>query len=66
MGKLIFNGGKSTTKKLSKVQKSIDKFLTKHSGNLSKHNHSKLRKLFKKRAKALSNATGMKIHSLFD
>ena len=66
MEKLIFNGSKRSIKKLSKVQNSIDKFLKKHPKELSKRGHRKLRKLLKKRAGALSKATGMKVHSLFD
>ena len=66
MQKLIFNGDKKALKRLSKTQSSIDKFLKKHPGTLSKRNHSTLRKLLNRRAKDLSNATGMKIHSLFE
>lgn len=66
MKTLEFSGSKRSIKRLSKVQKSIDRFLKSHSGQLSKHNHSRLRRLLKKRTKALSKATGMKIHSLFD
>ena len=66
MKTLIFNGGRRSIKRLSKVQRSIDGFMKAHPGNLSKRNHSTLRKLLKKRAKALSKATGMQVHSLFD
>lgn len=66
MKKLVFNGNKRSIKHLSKVQKSVDKFLKKHPGELTKHGHKTLRKLLSKRAKALSKATGMKVHSLFD
>lgn len=66
MQKLIFNGDKKALKRLSKTQSSIDKFLKKHPGQMSKRNHSTLRKLLNRRAKDLTNATGMKIHSLFE
>lgn len=66
MKELVFSGGKRSIKKLSKVQKSIDKFLKKNPRNLNKRGHKTLRKLLKKRAKALSNATGMKVYSIFD
>ena len=66
MHKLIFKDDKKALKRLSKTQRSIDKFLKKHPGEMSKRNHSTLRKLLNKRAKDLSNATGMKIHSLFE
>lgn len=52
--------------KLFKVQKSIDKFLKRHPSNLSRHGHKTLRRMLNNRAKALSKASGMKIHSLFD
>lgn len=66
MGTLIFNGGKQSIKRVSKVQRSIDGFLKAHPGTLRKHDHSTLRRLLKKRAKVLSKATGMQVHSLFD
>lgn len=66
MAKLIFNGGKRSVKRLSKVQNSIDGFLKSHPGSLNKQSHSQLDRLLKKRAKALSKATGMKIHSICD
>ena len=66
MKQLLFNGNKRSVKHLSRVQKTIDRFLKSHPGNLNKHDHKKLRRLLNKRAKALSKATGMKIHSLFD
>lgn len=64
--KLLFKGSKRSIKKLSKVQRSINKFLSKNTGELTKRKHKKLRRLLNKRAGALSAATGMKIHSLFD
>ena len=66
MKQLIFNGNKRSAKRLSRVQKTMDRFLKSHPGNLSKREHKKLRRLLNKRAKALSKATGMKVHSLFD
>ena len=66
MGKLIFNGGNRSVKRLSKVQNSIDGFLKSHPGSLNKRSHSQLDRLLKKRAKALSKATDMKIHSICD
>ncbi len=66
MNKLVFNGSKHSIRKLSKVQKSIDGFLKKNPSKLSNKGHKMLRKLLNKRANALSKATGMKIHSLFD
>ena len=66
MFELKFNNNKKALKKLSKVECSIDKFLKKHPKSLSNKEHKKLRKLLKSRAFALSNATDLKIHSLFD
>lgn len=66
MSKLIFNGSKGSIKKLSRVQKSIDKFLAKNKGELSRRGHATLKRLLNKRSKALSKATGTKIHSIFE
>lgn len=66
MKQLVFNGSKRSIRNLSKIQKSIDGFLKRHPGELSKHGHKTLRKLLGKRANALSKATGKKVHSLFD
>ena len=66
MGKLVFKDDKKALKNLSKAQGNIDKFLKKHPGDLTDRQHKQLRKLFSKRASALSDATGLKIHSLFD
>lgn len=64
MGMLTFTGNKRSMKRLSKVQNSIDKFLKNKPKRLNKRDHATLSRLLKKRAKALSKATGMKIHSV--
>lgn len=66
MLKLKFSNNKRAIRKLSKVQNSIDKFVKKYPKEFTKRQHRKFRKLLNKRAKALSGATGMKIHSIFD
>ena len=66
MPELKFKDDKKALRKLSRVQNKIDKFISKRPGEMSNRDHIKLRKLLKNRAKALSNATGMEIHSLFD
>lgn len=66
MTKLVFKDDKRALKRLAKTQTTIDKFLKKHPGELSKRGHSTLRKLLNRRASDLSKATGMKIHSLFE
>lgn len=63
---LVFKNDKKATRRLGRAQKAIDKFTGKHKGELSKRGHKKLRRLLSRRADALSKATGMKIHTLFD
>ena len=65
MHKLIFKDNKKAIRKLAKVQKHIDIFARRHSKKLSKGQHIVLRQLLRKRAKALSKATGMKIYPPF-
>lgn len=66
MPKLLFKDDKKALDRLTKVQSEIDKFSKKHPGSLNDKEHKELRTLLSKRASALSEATGMKIHSLFD
>ena len=66
MGKLIFTGSPRSINRVAKVQHRIDRFCKSHPGKLNKHDHAKLGRLLKKRAKALSKATGMQIHSICD
>ena len=66
MFELIFKDDKKALKRLSKAQSAVEKFSKKHSGTFSKKEHKKFRKLLNNRALALSEATAMKIHSLFD
>lgn len=66
MPKLIFNGSKRSINKLAKIDDKINNFLKKHPKKFNRSESKKYRKLSKKHAKALSKATGMKIHSLFD
>ena len=66
MGKLIFRDDKKALDRLSKAQNAIDSFSKAHPGKLTKRQHSKFRGLLSERAAALSEATGMKIHSIFD
>ena len=63
---LNFLDNKRAIRQLNRVQKSVDKLLKSQPKQLSKRQHIKLKKLLNKRAKALSRATGMKIHSIFD
>lgn len=66
MFELKFKDDKKALKRLAKVEKKIDKFHKSNSKDMTKRQHKKHRKLLKKRADALSDATGIKIHSLFD
>lgn len=67
MGVLDFSkASKRSMKKLSKVSSSIDKFCKKHPKKMTSRQHKKMRKLLNKRASALSDCLGVKVHSLFD
>lgn len=68
MKKLSFHSLKSKKAlwQLSTAEKRVNLFLEKHPDNLKKHQHAVLRRLLKKRAKAMSKATGFPIHSIFD
>ena len=64
--KLKFKDDPAAIERLSKAQDAIDKYAKKHPGNLNEKEHIEFAKLLNERASALSEATGMKIHSLFD
>ena len=66
MLELKFKEDKKALKKLEKAQRRVDKYSKKSYDNMSKRERKKLRKSLNKRADALSKATGMKIHSLFE
>ena len=66
MFELKFKNDKKALEKLSKAEKNIDNFLKKHQKSLNKQEHKEFKKLLNNRASALSEATGLKIHSLFD
>jgi|GEM_PF-5048061 len=67
MGKLDFSkASKSSLTKLSKISAAIDGFCKKHPKNLTGRQHKKLRGMLSKRASALSECLGVKVHSLFD
>ena len=56
---------KRKLRKLTKADNAVSKYAKSHKA-MNKRHHKKFRKLLKKRAAAMSNATGIKIHSLFD
>ena len=65
MGKLKFRNDEAALKRLSNAQSAIDNYSKSHK-KMNKKEHAEFRKLLSNRASALSDATGMKIHSLFD
>ena len=64
--KLKFRDDPAAIERLSKAQDAIDKYAKEHPGNLNEKEHKEFGKLLNERASAHSEATGMKIHSLFD
>ncbi|MCF2554395.1 hypothetical protein [Faecalicatena contorta] len=66
MLELKFRDDKSALKKLARAQRKVDKYVSKHPGKLNARERKKLGKKLNGRAKALSRATGMEIHSLFE
>lgn len=66
MKKLQFKNDEKAINRLSKAQSAIDEYSASHPNELSEKEHKEFRKLLNERADALSEATGMKIHSLFE
>ena len=66
MAELKFRDDPAVQARLAKAQQAIDDFVASHSKNLNAEEHAELRALLSERADALSEATGSKIHSLFD
>lgn len=66
MKKLKFRDDDAAMERLSRVQSEIDDYASSHPGELSEEEHLEFRELLSERAAALSEATGMKIHSIFD
>lgn len=66
MSKLRLKNDEVAIERLSEAQSAIDDYLNTHPNRFSEEEHSEFRGLLSERATALSEATGMKIHSLFD
>lgn len=66
MRKLKFNDDAAAQERLAKVQDAINDYSKSHTNEFSEKEHSEFRALLNERADALSEATGMKIHSLFE
>lgn len=64
--KLKFRNDPDALERLSNASNAVEDFTKTHRGELSDDEHDELRSLLKERASALSEATGLKIHSLFD
>ena len=66
MGKLTFKDDKEALRRLSDAQAAIDDFEEQHPGSWTEDEHAEHREMLNNRAKALSEATGLEIHSLFE
>lgn len=66
MNELKFKNDPVALERLAKAQEAIDKFAKAHPKKFTEKESKVFRGLLKERAAALSEATGMKIHSLFD
>lgn len=66
MKELQFRDDMKAVERLSKVQESIDEYSKSHPNEFSEEEHEEFRGLLSERAAVLSEATGMKIYSLFD
>lgn len=61
---LKFKDNKRALKRLEKASKRVDRVAKSSSTPLTRSDKTKLKRSLRKRAKALSKATGMKIHSI--
>lgn len=64
--KLKFRDDPAVLERLSNAANAIEEFTDSHPNELSEEEHNELRTLLKERAAALSDATGLKIHSICD
>lgn len=66
MHKLQLTKDKKILAKLSRAAQAVEDYSAAHPKEFTEEQHKEFRKLLSDRAAALSEATGMKIHSLFD
>lgn len=66
MRKLKLTKDKTILDKLSRAAQAVEDYSAAHPKTFTEEQHKEFRKLLSNRAAALSEATGMKIHSLFD
>lgn len=64
--KLKFRNDPAALERLSNAANAIEVFTDSHPNELSEEEHKELRSLLRERASALSDATGLKIHSICD
>lgn len=66
MKKLKLTKDKAILERLSRASQAVEDYSATHPNTFTDEQHKEFRKLLSNRAEALSEATGMKIHSLFD
>lgn len=66
MKELKFKNDPAALARLANAQSAIDEYSTAHPGSFSEEEHREFGALLKERAAALSEATGLKIHSIVD
>lgn len=64
MKKFKYRNDPVALKRLSDVENAIEEFTNSHPKKLSKEEHSELSDLLRERASALSDVTGLNIHSI--
>ena len=66
MRELKFKNDPAALERLANAQNAIDEYSTSHPGAFSESERREFGNLLKERAAALSEATGMRIHSIVD
>lgn len=66
MKELKFKNDPAALERLANAQSAIDEYSAAHPGSFSEDEHREFGALLKERAAALSEATGLKIHSIVD
>lgn len=66
MKELKLRDDPAALERLANAQRAIDRYSATHPGRLSDEEHREFGSLLRERAAALSEATGLKIHSIVD
>ena len=66
MKELKFKNNPAALARLANAQSAIDEYSATHPGSFSEDEHREFGALLRERAAALSEATGLKIHSIVD